>query len=254
MLSWFDMYSGKDYCIYPLGDAALEVRLGDRIDPQTHARVVALWHSLQQHPLPLQIDLIPAYCVLDLLFERHELGPDGLLSLLPALIARIESIEVGESGCSAPISIPVCYEGDYAPDLVEVSDRLRLSPEQLIEIHTQSIYTIYMLGFLPGFPYLGILPESIRLSRKEQPQPVLAGTVALAGAQTGIYPTDSPGGWWRIGRTPIRLFDPQRARPCLFEVGDRIAFRAVDAATYSRIERSSTTDSVQLIREKGGWI
>lgn len=133
--------------------------------------------------------------------------------------------------------IPVCYSPQYGPDLQESAKKLGMSVEELIRAHCQTVYPVYGLGFLPGFLYLGDVPEGLQLPRKSEPRmEVVAGTVALAEKQTGIYPQTSPGGWQLLGRTPIRLFDPQQTPPCSVRVGDGIEFYPIDRSTFSLIE------------------
>jgi len=253
MLSCLDMHAGIDYSIYPLSDSALEVKLGDRIDPLIHARVISLWRSLKQDPLLGQIDLVPAYCTLGIRFNLQQISSSGFNALLPALKDRVDALMIDEQGESRLLVIPVCYHESMAPDLLAIAQQLNRSVEEIVTLHTATEYTVYLLGFLPGFPYMGVLPESLRLPRKAQPEFVRAGTVALAGLQTGIYPTDSPGGWWQIGQTPLNLFDPHSESPCLFEPGDRIRFRSVDLDIFSDIQRMTKTKSLRSIREEGGW-
>jgi len=248
------MSAGIDYSIYPLSDSALEVKLGDGIDPLIQGRVISLWRSLKQQPLIGQIDLVPAYCTLGIRFDLQQISSMGFNALLPALKDRIDTLKIDETGASRLLEIPVCYDESMAPDLSTISKQLNRSVEEIVAIHTATEYTVYLLGFLPGFPYLGVLPEALRLPRKVQPQPVRAGTVAIAGSQTGIYPADSPGGWWQIGQTPLNLFDPHSESPCLLEPGDRIKFRAVDLDIFSNIQRMTHTKSLRSIREEGGWV
>lgn len=131
--------------------------------------------------------------------------------------------------------IPVCYEGVYAPDLEEVARRLGLSVQAVIELHSAAIYRVYMIGFLPGFPYLGILDQRLETPRKMRPVPVAAGGVGIAGRQTGIYPLHSPGGWSIIGRTPIRLFDAGEDPPVRLQTGDRVEFYPIPTDEFRRL-------------------
>ena len=149
--------------------------------------------------------------------------------------------------------LPVCYENSYAPDMKSVSNALDRSQSEIIELHTKPIYTVYGLGFLPGFPYLGGLPASLHLARKNVPTTHLqAGSVGIGGKQTGIYPTESPGGWHIIGNCPIPLFAAEKAEPALLKPGDRIQFRSINTADWESISeavRSRNFETETLIVE-----
>jgi inhibitor of KinA len=247
------MYRGIDPIIYQLGDSSLEVSFGDTIDASTHQRVITLWHSLKESPLPGQGDTTPAYSTLAIHFDRIYFHEKGLNRLISLLSDRIGALSVQQPSESNIIQVPVCYESDFAPDLQAVSDQLQLPVDSIIELHSGCIYTVFLLGFLPGFPYLGPLPQSLHLPRNQRPESVTAGTVAMAANQTGIYPSNSPGGWWRIGRTPLPLFDPADPRIVLFEPGDRVRFYSITKNQFSSIATSARETSISTLREKGGW-
>ena len=253
MVSCFGMYRGADPRIYLLGDSSLEVSFGDSIDAPTHQRVISLWHSLKETPLPGQLDITPAYSTLAIHFDRIFFHENGLDLLINHISDRIEVLTVQQPSESNIIQVPVCYESDFAPDLPAISDQLQLPVDSIIELHSGCVYTVFLLGFLPGFPYLGPLPESLHLSRKQRPESVTAGTVAMAANQTGIYPSNSPGGWWRLGRTPLSLFDPADSRIVLFEPGDRVRFYSITKNQFSSIASSVREISISTLREKGGW-
>jgi inhibitor of KinA len=134
------------------------------------------------------------------------------------------------------VKIPVCYEEEFAPDLSYLAAEKKMTAEEVVEIHTQKKYKVYMLGFLPGFSYMGEVDERIAMPRKLQPHPVEAGAVGIAGRQTGIYPLHSPGGWQIIGRTPVKLFDPHHEEPCLLKAGDRVEFYPVSKKEFLEIQ------------------
>jgi inhibitor of KinA len=160
-------------------------------------------------------------------------------------------VELRESGPGPAITgvntriveIPVCYEGEYAPDLEAVALQKGLSPAEVIHLHTAKLYRVYMIGFLPGFPYLGRLDTRLGLGRKPEPQTVRAGGVGIAGMQTGIYPLESPGGWWIIGRTPFMLFDAQANAPTLLCAGDSVRFRAIPTVEFREIAARAAVSS-----------
>lgn len=248
------MPAGRDYRIYPLGDAALEVCFGDRIAPAIHQRVLSLWYALLRSPLIGQTDLTPAYSTLAVHIDPLVIGANAFTTLQDELRKRIDSLDMREVSDSPLLHVPVCYEEACAPDMPALVDRLQQSSASIIRHHTSTVYSVYLLGFLPGFPYMGTLPEEVRLPRKERPDPVARGTVAIAANQTGIYPSDSPGGWWRIGQTPLRVFDANDPRVTLFEPGDHIRFYPIDHHTFLSVERSVRDVSFSTLREKGGWI
>lgn len=207
----------------PLTDSSLIVYLGDGIDPAINRRVHGLAAALGSVPLPGVTDIVSAYVSLTVHYDPLVLTyaqTAGWLSALAATVAPTLA-RPGEQ-----IEVPVVYDG---PDLPDVAAHCRLSVEEVVRLHTQTTYTVYMMGFLPGFAYLGKLPDALITPRLASPRTrVPAGSVAVAGAQTGIYPFDSPGGWRLIGRTALKPFDPQRTPPFLFAPGDTVRFVALD--------------------------
>jgi KipI family sensor histidine kinase inhibitor len=136
------------------------------------------------------------------------------------------------------VTIPVCYDIEFGPDLLDVSQHAGLSLEEVVRLHSSPTYLVYFLGFSPGFVYLGGLPEVLHMPRLATPRPsIVGGSVGIAGSQTGIYPADSPGGWKLIGRTPLRMFDPEAASPTRLQPGDRMKFSPIDRATFENISR-----------------
>lgn len=219
--------------IHPLGDAALILSLGETLDPAINARVHALNARIAAADLPGLRDRVPAYASLTLHYDplvwRYAELRERLRPLLDALDAA--------PAAGRELRVPVCYGGDFGPDLTEVARHARLSPDAVIARHTAAPYRVFFLGFSPGFPYLGGLDPALATPRRATPRAgVPAGTVGIAGAQTGIYPQATPGGWQLIGRTPLRLFDPLRSPPCLLAPGDSLRFVAVDAAEFARLE------------------
>jgi KipI family sensor histidine kinase inhibitor len=212
------------------GDAALELRCASEISPAASARVHAAMVALQAAALHAVEELVPGYVSLTVLLRdlpRRERGEAE--AAVRAIVAR-----VGE-GAAEPrtriVSVPVAYGGNAGVDLVDVAKRTGLSPEEVIARHCAPTYRVAFIGFLPGFPYLMGLDPALHLPRRATPRTrVPAGSVAIGGAQTGIYPVASPGGWHVLGRTHARLFDPDQAPPSLLGAGDRVRFRAVDAA------------------------
>jgi len=208
--------------IVPLGDSALLIQFGDEIDIPLNQRVHALAALINASPLKGVIEPVPAYGTLLIHY-------DPLILSYPQIrnYARERLAQLHDRGALKPrrIDIPVKYGGKCGVDLESVAHRCQLQIEEVIRIHSEKIYTVYMMGFTPGFPYMGKLDDAISVPRLETPRThVPAGTVAIAGSQTGIYSIDSPGGWQLIGWTPLQLFNPESESPFLFSPGDEVRF------------------------------
>jgi len=217
-----------------LADGAWLLRLGDAIDDTVNARVHRLAARLRAQAPPWLRDLVPAYASLAVFFD--EAAVDAL-SAQAWLIAQCAAIDASDHRAGAPqrlVEIPVAYGGDYGPDLDSAAAELGLSAHELIARHSGGDYTVAMIGFAPGFPYLSGLDPALALPRLATPRTsVAAGSVAIGGAQTGIYPRPGPGGWRLLGRTPLVLFDVSREQPSLLQPGDRVRFVAIDAAEFA---------------------
>ena len=208
--------------IAPLGDSSLLIQLGDEIDLPVNQHVHALADLIDLSSIAGIVETVPAYSTLLVHYDPLILSFTQIKSELRILIARAQ-----ETGSRRPrqVEVPVRYGGEYGPDLEFVASHCGLQVEDVVRIHSQRTYTIFMMGFTPGFPYMGKLDEAILTPRMETPRTrVPAGTVAIAGAQTGIYPIDSPGGWRLIGRTLLPLFDAASDSPFLFSPGDQVRF------------------------------
>lgn len=228
--------------LYPLGDAAVVLEFGQAIAPATHQLIQAFTKVLARHPPPGLREVVPAFTTLTVYYDPWMLGQAStvlpyeqmaaaLQSLLPAAQAILADYELGPL-----VEIPVCYGGDFGPDLGLVASHAQLSPAEVVARHAQAEYLVYMVGFAPGFPYLGGLDAGLATPRRAQPRPLVpAGAVGIAGAQTGIYSLPTPGGWQLIGRTPLRLFDPSRARPSLLQAGDRLRFVPISEGEFQRL-------------------
>ncbi len=218
----------QDVQIVPLSDSALLLRFGEAIDPAINRQVHLLATALALDPLPGIIETVPGYASLAVHYDPLALTHAQVCEWLQS---RLGLTAETASRPNKTVEVPVMYDG---PDLEFVAAHCLLTIDEVIRLHTSIPYTVYMMGFTPGFPYLGILPEGLRVPRLETPRPkVPAGSVALAGVQTGIYPVDSPGGWRLVGRTPLSLFDPQREPPFLFAPGDEVRFVALE--TFRRL-------------------
>ena len=206
----------------PLGDSALLVELGDKIDSTVNQRVHALNALLQTKNIAGIVETVPAYCTLLIHYDPLILTFDQVTHWV-----RDKLTQVDDSLNRKPrqLEVPTRYGGASGPDLEAVAVSKGISAADVVRIHSQREYTVYMMGFTPGFPYLGTLDERLIMPRLETPRTLVkAGTVAIAGSQTGIYPLDSPGGWHLIGWTLLKLFDPTRESPFLFAPGDIIKF------------------------------
>ncbi|MEL1264064.1 5-oxoprolinase subunit PxpB [Pseudoxanthomonas putridarboris] len=223
--------------IEPLGDDALLVRFGDTIDAATNQRVHALADHLRRHAPAWLCDLVPAYASLGVFFDAERVpGGDARQALARMLAGMTEQEESPALAAPALHEIPVCYGGDFGQDLAAAARELGLAEAELIARHCAPVYSVAMIGFAPGFPYLLGLDPALALPRLATPRAkVPAGSVAIGGAQTGIYPRASPGGWRLLGRTPLRLFDARRAAPSLVQPGDRVRFVPIDAQAFSAL-------------------
>ena len=213
---------GQALRLEPLGDQALLAVLGDRIDPLVNDQVHQLAALIRAAAVPGVTDLVPAYATLAVHYDPAVWlgGPLGL---------ELARLWAGRAGAAVPeprlVELPVCYGGEFGPDLAEVASRCGLAEAEIIARHSAAEYRVYMLGFAPGFAYLGGLDPAIAAPRRQTPRlKVPAGSVGIAGMQTGIYPLETPGGWQIIGRSPRPLFRPASAEPCLLRPGDRLRF------------------------------
>ena len=228
---------------YPLGDAAVTLELGQRISPATHQLIRALARLLDQNPPPGLRECVPAFTTLTVYYDPLELSRQNpeispyeqvasyLQSLLPA--AQLLAADYAPGPL---VEIPVCYGGDFGPDLAAVARHAGLSEAAVVELHSAAEYLVYMVGFTPGFPYLGGLDARLAMPRRPAPRPLVpAGAVGIAGAQTGIYSLPTPGGWQLIGRTPRRLFDAARTPPSLLQAGNRLRFVPISEVDFQGI-------------------
>jgi inhibitor of KinA len=208
--------------ILPVGDAALVVEFGDAIHPDIHRRVLALDHALTADPFPGLRETVPTYRSLLVYYDPRQFSWDGARRLVANALARSTDTPMPEP---REVEIPVVYGGEFGPDIGFVAAHTGLSEEEVVRLHTSVTYTVYMLGFAPGFVYLGGLPEALATPRLPTPRPsVPAGSVGIAGLQTGIYGLSTPGGWRLIGRTPLTMLDLNRQPPTLLQPGDRVRF------------------------------
>lgn len=216
------------------GEQGLVVEFGNAIDPAVNARVHRLVRALAARGLEGVIETVPTYRSLLVLFDPLVLPRVRLVPEVEALLAAEAPAVEGAPGAGGDtVELPVVYGGEFGPDLAFVARHNGLSTEEVIAIHSSSSYLVYMLGFTPGFPYLGGMSSRLAAPRLSSPRgKVPPGSVGIAGSQTGVYPLESPGGWRLIGRTPLRLFDLEGERPFLLAPGDVVRFRPVDEEEY----------------------
>ncbi|MDK2823394.1 MAG: inhibitor of KinA [Clostridia bacterium] len=225
------MYKKARYL--PAGDKGIVVEFGSTIKTQINQKVRSMFLALEQCQLPGILELVPTYRSLMVFY-------DPLVWEFNKLLVELEKIEASLASFKLPKPrvnlLPVVYGGEHGPDFQFVCQYTKLTPEEIIRIHTSTDYLIYMLGFTPGFPYLGGMDERIAVPRLEVPRTKIpVGSVGIAGSQTGVYPIESPGGWQLIGRTPVRLYDPSRTPPFLLQAGDYIRFYQVSSEEYQEI-------------------
>jgi KipI family sensor histidine kinase inhibitor len=208
-----------------MGDRSLLVELGEKISPDVNRRVQELMLQLQQARLPGVREFAPGYRSLLVVFDPLTIAPSELKERITEVAAQHGSAGLPQAKL---LTVPVFYGGDYGPDLEGVAGHLGISTDEVIRLHTETLYRVYMIGFTPGYPYMGELPAALAVPRRSTPRTrVPKGSVGIAQRQTGIYSVESPGGWQIIGWTPIELFDPTRQLPSLLEMGDRVKFEAV---------------------------
>lgn len=216
--------------IEPLGDGALLIRTGDRIDDASNRAAIAIANVLRTARLPGVRDVAPAYATVCVRYAMSSTGFAAMAARLQSIIPSVDTAAHNDD--TAIIDIPVCYGEEFGPDLDAVAAHASLSAEETIERHVRANYDVAMLGFMPGFPYLRGLDAALHTPRLATPRTrVPGGSVAIGGAQTGIYPRELPGGWRIIGRTPLALFDATRAAPALLRPGMRVRFVPVDAGS-----------------------
>jgi len=217
-------------------DQSLLVYLGEAISAETNEKVRKLLRLLEVEPIAGVRNLHPAYCSLLVKFDPLRLRHEPLEAKLREYLQRIEKVQLPEP---REVEIPVCYGGEFGPDLHEVAALRGLAPEQVIEFHTSRSYLVYFLGFVPGFAYLGELPEALVTPRLAAPRKkVPVGSVGIAGNQTGVYPFATPGGWRLLGRTPVEMFRTDREGLSLVSIGDHVRFVPVSRERFAELERA----------------
>ena len=218
----------------PASDQSLLVYFGETITLEAHERVLKLLRLLESEPVRGVRNLHPAYSSLLIKFDALKLDHAELRAALQGYLGRLDNVQLPQPRL---VEIPVVYGGDFGPDLIDVAELHNLTPEQAIEAHASANYTVCFLGFAPGFAYLGGLPDALATPRLATPRRrVPAGSVGLAGHQTGVYPFSTPGGWRLIGRTPLKMFRTDRPGMSLLAIGDRVRFTPVSRERFAALE------------------
>jgi KipI family sensor histidine kinase inhibitor len=230
------------------GDTALCVEFGDRIDREVSARVLALANRIQVAEIAGVVELVPTFRSLLVHYDPSVSSQATLRASLEPLVVNLDAAE----GASRRWTLPACYDVSVAPDLEEVAARTGLSVREVIERHSAVTYHVYMLGFLPGYPYLGDLPPELALPRRENPRTrVPPGSIAIATTMTAVYPLESPGGWHLIGRTPVALWDVRRDPPVLLSAGDKIVFAPISLKDYEAMAAKAAAGALNIVPESG---
>ena len=217
----------------PTGDTSVCVEFGNEISEKINSEIRAFNILLNEEKIKGIIETVPTYRSIMVHYDPGVIPYRTLIGRLKALTGKMDKVEIPPSDV---LEIPVLYGGEMGPDLAFVAQNAGISEEEVVKIHTSTEYLIYMLGFTPGFTYLGGMSDKIATPRLKQPRvKIPAESVGIAGKQTGLYPVDSPGGWQLIGRTPVKMYDPDREVPILPQAGQYIKFKAVSQAEYDKI-------------------
>jgi KipI family sensor histidine kinase inhibitor len=220
--------------IVEAGDSALIVEFEDRLDPAINQQAISLADAIRAGGISGVRDVAPAYRSVAVYFDPVRIDYYSLTALLRAEASALKPTDAAQVG--NPIRVPVCYGGEFGPDLRMVAAFAGVSEAEAIRLHTERTYRVYMLGFVPGFAYMAAVDERIAAPRLPTPRAEIPlGSVGIAGLQTGVYPAATPGGWRIVGRTPLKPFDLDRLEPFFFKPGDAVQFYAVDPAEYSAL-------------------
>lgn len=221
--------------LLPLGDAAITVEFGNKVDPALNERVIAFADCLRAQGWPGLLDIVPTYRSVTIHVDPLCLD---VMTLSDRLLQLCPTFSQPRTSSGTQHRIPVSYGGEWGPDLEDVAAFANLSVTEVIRLHASAQYRVYMLGFSPGFPYLGTVPEPLAMPRLATPRTTVpAGSVGIAGSQTGIYPTSTPGGWRVIGRTPVALYRPANSKPFLLSPGDLVRFEPIGSEEFDRLRR-----------------
>ncbi|MBS4201998.1 5-oxoprolinase subunit PxpB [Bacillus sp. FJAT-49732] len=222
----------------PLGDSAIVIEFGEKINLETNHTILEMKKTIMKQPFPGFIEAVPAYTTLTIFYEPASVGTDfPYETVKKELEQRVYNLSTYKKQKAKIVDIPVCYEDGYAMDLNYVASHNGLTKNDVINIHSKTLYHVYFLGFAPGFPFLGGMNEKIATPRRTSPRlKVPKGAVGIAGKQTGVYPFESPGGWQIIGRTPVELFNPNTTSPSLLLPGDEVRFVPICKQEFDALE------------------
>lgn len=237
------MYEKAKYLVS--GDSAVNMEFGSNISEEVNKKIRAMALSIEVKSIHGIVEMVPTYRSLMIHYDPLKVDFYELVNTLKKIEQKLDNIVL-----PAPevIEIPTLYGGDWGPDLENVASYNYITVEEVVEIHTSREYLIFMLGFTPGFPYLGGMDMRIAAPRLQTPRTrIPGGSVGIAGEQTGIYPLSSPGGWQLIGRTPIKLFDPYRENPILLKSGNYIKFKSINEEDYKKIEKELDNETYEYI-------
>ncbi|MEI8073813.1 MAG: 5-oxoprolinase subunit PxpB [Bacteroidota bacterium] len=241
------MVHSTSYQIYAIGDQGISLDYGGEISESVNSKIFKLFQLLKDWQPEAVLDIIPAYHSISLIYDFIKIkklaGSNTAYSYLETKLRQMEAQLTDTNALLAQrkIDIPVCYDLSVAPDLEELATSHELTVKAFIEFHIQKSYRVYMIGFMPGFAYMGTVDQRIISPRKANPRThVPAGSVGIAGAQTGIYPFDSPGGWQIIGQTPVLLFDANKEKPTLLEPGDEVMFHPISLDEFHHLKKKSS--------------
>lgn len=226
--------------IYSIHDRAITIEFSQIIDEYINMQVIAWQQEIEANPFSGFIECVPAYSSLTIYFGA-DCNIDDLKNKLQKKITITENKNhfntSSKNQDEQTIEIPVCYDSQFGHDLPLLSSALKLSIEEIIQIHSEHMYRVYMIGFIPGFPYIGVLPQQLETSRKQNPSlKIPSGSIGIAGKQTGIYPTEIPGGWQIIGRTPLTIFNKINEPACLLKAGDRVKFVPITKKEFDQFQ------------------
>ncbi len=219
--------------LLPCGDRALSVELGDEISREINARVLALEYLIQQKSLPGVTETVPTFRALLVYYDPFTVGYEELCAALKGLVAQARPDVLPPA---RTVELPCCYGGELGFELDAAAAKIGLSPDEMARLHARADYYVYFVGFTPGLPYMTGMPERLTIPRLETPRTKTPpGSVGIGGTQCSIYSVESPGGFWVLGRTPLRLYDPAAPDPILLRAGDHVRFRMIDRTEYDRI-------------------
>jgi inhibitor of KinA len=239
------------FSVYYLSERAVTLEFGHSIDRALLQQITTFNRAITDNPFPGFLSSVPAYNTLTLFYDPVLVLRSTQLpgrSGFEKVSAYVNQLRIEESCATIAddliVTIPVCYGGRFGPDLADVAELHKITSAEVIRLHTSSTYLVYMIGFIPGFAYLGGLDDQLNTPRRATPRPaVAAGAVGIAGAQTGVYPLVTPGGWQIIGQAPLKMFDANRLQPSLLKTGDRVVFKAVDEIEFGKIAKDAGSHS-----------